>query len=427
MSCVSKMSLTPSGIPCSAPRAPTATPSSSRARASTASGSTCTHARTDRSPCLDPLEAFPSDRLDGRAAAREPVRELHDGGYRRRRGCPGGDTAANRAPDRLLAERRRGRTVGIAEEREDLRVIAARQSGVGGVPQRSHCVPDLVWRAGIGCGLHEEPHVLGHQAGREAGVERAGEHAPHVLVGRCVAPSGGDVDDVEDRLQLEPVGEPEQHGLTRGRRGGRREEVVEQLQRLPLSRLGADVEDVPRHRLERRAMSLEHVGRPRPHHGDGRLHRAAATAGDRCVDVGEAHRACLRERPLRDPDADGGEVDDGRDGAIGRLAQLGEHVDHGVAVGKAEEDRVGPRREVGERGRRVGTGRCPLRAAGGVEHDHFHSRAGEVRRHRPAHVAETDEAVPRGGGHVASSGSMPCSCNTSRASRNASTPAGMPQ
>ena len=62
----------------------------------------------------------------------------------------------------------------------------------------------------------------------------------------------------------------------------------------------------------------------------------------------------------------------------------------------------------------------------GVEHRERVAGSRDPPRHRPAHVADADEAHPRRG-HGFAAGSSPASRSTSAAARNAPTPAGTPQ
>ena len=61
----------------------------------------------------------------------------------------------------------------------------------------------------------------------------------------------------------------------------------------------------------------------------------------------------------------------------------------------------------------------------GVEADQREARGDDPLRHRPAHVAQADEADDPGR-HGAGSGVMPSASSTRRARRKASTPAGTP-
>ena len=117
---------------------------------------------------------------------------------------------------------------------------------------------------------------------------------------------------------------------------------------------------------------------------DRRIHVLEPVVDERSAD---APRGC---------DADGGGVDNGMGDRIGALPDLVDHATDGGAVGQAEEHRVRDGRDVrnGVPGTRPFRG--ALRRTRRVVDAEPMAGRGEVLRHGPAHVAETDESY---GGH----------------------------
>jgi hypothetical protein len=92
-----------------------------------------------------------------------------------------------------------------------------------------------------------------------------------------------------------------------------------------------------------------------------------------------------------------------------------------AAVGKAEDDDVGPARQLGQVTDELGSRRAPLRSGNVVAHDRV-ARLDEIPRQDASHVAEADEA-DRVDAH-----SRACSsARTASRDRRAETPAGAPQ
>ena len=212
--------------------------------------------------------------------------------------------------------------------------------------------------------------------------------------------------------------------------GGRRERggrqvVVEQLHRLALTGAGAHVEDVAGEGVEDRAVRLEDFGGPAEHQRDRAGPRAGDAARHRPVDVGDPGGSQQLLGLFSDRGTDRREVDDRRDPAVGGRGEVVRDRERRLAVGNADERGVCPCRHVGDVAALVRAGRQPICGAGGVEAHELEPRGRDPCRHRPAHVAEPDEAEHRRC-HGAGSGVMPSASSTCRASRNASTPAGTP-
>ena len=237
--------------------------------------------------------------------------------------------------------------------------------------------------------------VLGHQLEPEAGRKGSGEDLAWELVRGGGVATASRVEDLEEQRRVEPRLDADRQGLRGDRHRGRREQVVEELRSLSLSRVRANPEDVRAERLEQGTHALERLSVAGGHHREASRLEPGNASAHRGIDV---HDVCLMESGgdlLARGGTGGREVDERPHGlATGDPISSARDVAYHVRGGKARQHGLG---DVGDRHGRPERDGSPLderrhRLGPLVEHHQVRATLEQRSGHAPTHRPQADEA-----------------------------------